>query len=68
VLIRHSNTCGGYIWIYKKDYTLETLKKRLEKTKLFLKNKGSVINSQKKKEKVNEIVKTNEIIKIVKNH
>lgn len=47
----HSNTCGGYIWIYKKDYTSENLKKRLEKIVLFLKNKGSVINSQKRKKK-----------------
>lgn len=47
----HTNTCGGYIWIYKKDYTLENLKKRLDKIVLFLKNKGSVINSQKRKKK-----------------
>ena len=38
-------------WIYKKDYTLENLKKRLGKIVLFLNNKGSVINSQKRKKK-----------------
>lgn len=44
-----NNSGGGYIWIYEEDYTTEKLQKRLDKLENFLKNKGSLINSIKKR-------------------